>query len=194
MESTSSKGDKGKRPTKASASARRAKATENPMKKRPQKRAAEDEFKDAESIGPEPQPGATEAAQVACEHDATEGVVRGDDIVRELEEEEELRGSDVDTGNVQISAPNFGGSLQRVGCAECSGMENSIYNDEVVIDVYLSRKGERKISQKTLIYMVKESWRVRELVTRREGISTPRINRTRWEPFRWFMFVCAVSN
>jgi hypothetical protein len=33
--------------------------------------------------------------------------------------------------------------------------------------------------------MVKEPWRVRELVMRGEGVSTPRIHRTRWEPFRW---------
>ena len=39
---------------------------------------------------------------------------------------------------------------------------------------------------KTFIYMVKEPWRVRELVMREEGVSTPRIHRTRWEPFRWF--------
>ncbi|MCI86282.1 hypothetical protein A2U01_0107562, partial [Trifolium medium] len=40
---TSKDGDKGKRPTKVSASARRQKAAENPPKKRAQKRPAQDE-------------------------------------------------------------------------------------------------------------------------------------------------------
>jgi hypothetical protein len=49
----------------------------------------------------------------------------------------------------------------------------------------------RKISRKHLVNMVKEPWRVRELVMREEDVSTPRIHRTRWEPFRWFKFVYA---
>ena len=46
-------------------------------------------------------------------------------------------------------------------------------------------RGKKNIT-KTFINMVNEPWRVRELVMRGEGISTPRIHRTRWEPFRWF--------
>jgi hypothetical protein len=52
-----------------------------------------------------------------------------------------------------------------------------------------SGRGKKNI-MKTLNNMVKEPWRVRELVMREECISTPRIHRTRWEPFRWFRFVC----
>ncbi|MCI89274.1 hypothetical protein A2U01_0110562, partial [Trifolium medium] len=42
MEKASKDGDKGKRPTKVSASARRQKAAENPPKKRARKRPAQD--------------------------------------------------------------------------------------------------------------------------------------------------------
>jgi hypothetical protein len=78
MESTSNEGDKGKHPSKASASAWRKNAAENPPKKRSWKRVAESETEAAWSTGLEPQP---EAAHV------TEEAGRGDDIARELEEE-----------------------------------------------------------------------------------------------------------
>jgi hypothetical protein len=92
MESTPNGGDKGKQPTKISASVRRKNAAENPPKKRSRKRAAGGEH---------------EAAQVAREHDATEEGERGDDIMQELEEEEELREGDAATGNVQIRQPTW---------------------------------------------------------------------------------------
>jgi hypothetical protein len=78
MESTSNEEDKGKHPTKASASAMRKNAVDNPPKKQSWKRAAESETEAARSTGPEPQP---EAAQV------TEEAEIGDDIAREPEEE-----------------------------------------------------------------------------------------------------------
>jgi hypothetical protein len=52
MENASTQGDKGKQPTKATASARRAKAAENPQKKWSKKRLAE-----LEAAHPEPQHG-----------------------------------------------------------------------------------------------------------------------------------------
>jgi hypothetical protein len=102
MENASTQGDKGKRPTKATASARRAKAAENPQKKRSHKRPTELEA--AETAHPEPQHGEGEPAQP--EHRLGEGEVAqsahhqtevseerksGDDIVRDIEKEEEQR-------------------------------------------------------------------------------------------------------
>jgi hypothetical protein len=53
-----------------------------------------------------------------------------------------------------------------------SRLENFIQNyNEVAINVYLSQEGERKISRKPFINMVKEPRRVRELVMRGEDIS-----------------------
>jgi hypothetical protein len=54
VKNTSLQGDKGKRPTKFTAFARRAKAAENPHKKRSRKQPAETE--DVETAHPESQP------------------------------------------------------------------------------------------------------------------------------------------
>ncbi|KAK2427158.1 hypothetical protein QL285_025754 [Trifolium repens] len=102
MENASTQGDKGKRPTKATASARKAKTAENPQKKRSQKRLAE--LKAAATAHPEPQHGKGEPAQPehrlgegeaaqSAHHqpEVTEERKSGDDIVRNIEKEEEQR-------------------------------------------------------------------------------------------------------
>ncbi|MCI09294.1 hypothetical protein A2U01_0030378 [Trifolium medium] len=87
MESTSKDGDKGKRPTKVTASARRKNTAENPPKKRSQKRPAQPEV--AETAHSEPKHHEGESAQ--AEHhqpDDMEEGDSGDDVVRDMEDEE----------------------------------------------------------------------------------------------------------
>ncbi|MCI77081.1 hypothetical protein A2U01_0098351, partial [Trifolium medium] len=76
-------GDKDKRPTKITASARRKNAAENPPKKRARKGISA-----PETAHPLPEHHEGEPAQA---DDMTEGRVvhDGDDIVREMEEEDE---------------------------------------------------------------------------------------------------------
>ncbi|MCI45651.1 hypothetical protein A2U01_0066890, partial [Trifolium medium] len=76
VENTSKDGDKGKRPTKVSAFARRKKATENPPKKRARKRPAQAD----ETAHPVPEHHEVELDQ--AEHhqaDVTEEGQSGDD-------------------------------------------------------------------------------------------------------------------
>ncbi|MCI55870.1 hypothetical protein A2U01_0077121, partial [Trifolium medium] len=61
MENTSNDADKGKRPTKTSASTRREKAAENPPKKRSRKLLAQSEA--AETAHPEPEHHAGDPTQ-----------------------------------------------------------------------------------------------------------------------------------
>ncbi|GAU33710.1 hypothetical protein TSUD_148610 [Trifolium subterraneum] len=80
--------DKGKRPTKASASSRREKVTHNPPKKWSRKHAAQ-----------------TDAVEIAHpEPEDTEMEIHGDDVVRELEEVEMERKGDESTSKVRRPA------------------------------------------------------------------------------------------
>ncbi|MCI12269.1 hypothetical protein A2U01_0033372, partial [Trifolium medium] len=94
MEKTSKDGDKGKRPTKVYASARRQKAAENPPKKRTRKCPARDEADEtahAEHHEVEPDQADHHHADITEEGHSGDD---GDDIVRDMEGEEMGREGD----------------------------------------------------------------------------------------------------